>query len=279
MLKIDLLPRHFAIARTNRKLIILAILVLIGIVGFWFFKLNSINTQMAETEEKLAVAKKIADEVRELESNISEKQGLLDPIQGKVDFVKQADESGGQFWDRFHAINEYIWSEAQMTDFAISGSNQVEFTVTVRGTLGVGRFLLNLLRCPAITNITYSGMPGGAGAVGAGGGAGRPAAGAPMMGPGMGMMRPGMMGPGMMGQVAPQGPATVAGGEPGSPNEAIPLRISATLIEPITIPQPPRAAAEEAEAGMAEGMMRPGMMPPEGMPPEGGRPQGMPSGD
>ena len=217
MLKIDLLPRDFAIARFNKKLAVGAVILLIAAVGFWLLRFNNLNTTIATTEEKLAAAHEIAEQVRALDNEISQKQSELDPIQAKVDFVTDADNSGGQFFDRFHAINKYIMAGARMSEFSVSGSS-VEFTVTVRGTLGVARFLLNLLGCPDITNISYSGIPG------------------------------------------------------GGIDQEIPLRITATLTEPTTVPTPPTAAAPSARMGPEEEMMYPDMMDlPEGGEERGGR--------
>jgi len=279
VLKIDLLPKHFAIARTNKRLLAGAVVFLVVVLAAFFLKYNAIQADMVRTEEAIAEVQPIADQVRELEGEISEKQGWLDPIKGKIDFIAKADESGGKFFDCFHSINEYIWQGAQMSSFSISGSS-VSFTVEVRGTTGVGRFLLNLLRCPDLTNITYSGLPGGQSIEASGsGGAATMGAGAPgigMPGPGdRGGFQPPMLGgggpigaPGMPGPAA--GPtaqvAAASGVEPGSPNEPITLQISATLTEPITIPSPPSQAV--AGAGMGGGMMGPGMMGPDMMGPD-----------
>jgi len=306
VLKIDLLPKHFAIARTNKRLLFVAAILLVVVVAVFFLKHNAIQGQIAKTEETLSEVKPIADNVRKMEAEISEKQGWLDPIRGKIDFITKADESGGKFFERFHAINKYIWQGAQMSSFSITGSSggaaggmggmsgsgmmgqrtaqptggtasTVQFTVEVRGTAGVGRFLLNLLRCPDLTSISYSGVPGGQSIEASGaGGAATTGAGAPGMGMGgPGAMPPGMAGPGMMG---PGGmpPATSgaagAGVEPGSPNEPITLQITATLTEPITVPTPPTQAVAGVGmgGGMGAGMMGPGgMAPPGAMGPAG----------
>ncbi|MCK4324097.1 MAG: hypothetical protein KAW89_06165, partial [Armatimonadetes bacterium] len=201
--------------------------------------------------------------------------------------------------DRFHSINKYIWAEPQMprmSSFSITGGSSVQFTVRVQGTAGVGRFLLNLLRCPDLTGISYSGVPGGrsiaasgAGAVTTGGAPGMPGPGR-LGPPGMpgGVARPGGMGPvGMPGAMpGPPGlPGAVAtpqaaGVEPGSPNEPITLQISATLTKPITTPIPPGGGMAAGGMGMGGPMMGPGMMGPGGMPMGPGMmgPGGMPMG-
>ena len=283
MLKIDLLPKHFAIARTNKRILTIGIILLVVVGAGFGLKHKDIRGEIAKTEEAIAEIKPTADDVRGLEGETSEKQGWLDPIKAKIDFVEQADKTGEEYFDRFHSINEYIWGQAQMSNFAFSGGSSVQFTVEVQGTAGVGRFLLNLLRCPDLTNITYSGVPGGrsitasgAGAVTTRGAPGVPGPG--MMGPGgpmgLGMMGPGgPMGPGMMGpggipggMPGPAGLTGAAGVEPGSPSEPISLQISATLTEPITTPTPPGAGAAAAGMGMGGPMMGPGMMGPGGMP-------------
>ena len=292
MLKIDLLPRHFAIARTNKRILAIGVILLV-VVGVGFgLKHKAIRGEIAKTEQAIAEVKPTADEVRGLEAETSEKQGWLDPIKAKIDFVEKADKTGEEYFDRFHSINEYIWDEAQMSNFAFSGGSSVEFAVMVQGTAGVGRFLLNLLRCPDLNNITYSGVPGGrsiaatgTGAVTTGGISGMPGPG--MMGPGGMPPRPGMPGPGMMGPGGMPGAAATlqaAGVEPGSPNEPSSLQISATLTEPMTTPIPPgggMAAVGAAGAGMMGAMGGPGGMPigPGSIrPPAPGGVGGMPGG-
>ena len=291
MLKIELLPKHFAIARTNKKLLAVAVLLLVVAAGSFAFKYNNIQGQIVTTTEKRDEQKVIADEVTELEGQISEKQAALDPIQGKVDFVRAADRSGGQFWNRFHRINKYIWEDAQVSNFSITNGSGVAFTAQVRGTTGVARFLLNLLRCPDIDNITYSGISGsanvqatgGAGqtqpisSVDRGGPMGMPggpgAAGRPPSLPGGPAGAPGGRPPGMM---APGGAAgmpgsaiggATTGGPIGGPDELISLSITATLTRPISTPMPPGSEVAAAAGGM------PGM--PGGPP---AMPGGMPGG-
>ncbi len=67
---------------------------------------------------------------------------------------------------------------------------------------------------------------------------------------------------------------TAAGAEPVGPDREIPLRITATLTEPITIPSPPAppaARAPSARMGPEEEMMYPDMMDL----PEGGEERGV----
>ncbi len=299
MLKIDLLPKHFAIARTNKRILAIGIILLLVVgAGFWV-KHRAIGGEIVNVQAAIAALKPDVEEVGKLEKEISEKQGRLDPIKSKIDFVEKADKTGEEYFDRFHSINKYIWAEPQMprmSSFSITGGSSVQFTVRVQGTAGVGRFLLNLLRCPDLTGISYSGVPGGrsiaasgAGAVTTGGAPGMPGPGR-LGPPGMpgGVARPGGMGPvGMPGAMpGPPGlPGAVAtpqaaGVEPGSPNEPITLQISATLTKPITTPIPPGGGMAAGGMGMGGPMMGPGMMGPGGMPMGPGMmgPGGMPMG-
>ena len=309
MLKIDLLPRQFGIARTNKKWLGIFAVLLAGVAVGFFLWLTNINTTMGHVQAELDEVTPIADEVRDLRSDIQSKESDLQPIKDKLQFIAQADRTGSVFWDRFHEINKYIWGQAQVLNFSITpgggvggfrggyggygggyapSTTSVQFTVILRGTQGAGRFLLNLLRCPALTNITMSGLPAGkAVAVEEAVGFGMPGMGLPGM-PGMrppgvrGMGPPGMPGmgppgipgrpPGMpgLGMAPGRSPVGLARGgwgvevaEPGSPEEEIILQVTASLTEPITIPQP----AAPAMAGAGFGM--PGMGPP-GMPGMGG---------
>ena len=306
MLKVDLLPRQFAIARTNKKLLGLILLILAGSVVGWFVYFGKIKTDITNVQAQLDEVKPGADEVRDLQGKAASKQSDLQPIQDKLQFIARADRSGAAFWDRFHSINDYIGEQAQVSQLSITPPSMVQFTVTVHGTVGAGRFVLNLLRCPALTNISISGIPAGKSVQGVGGTAGGGPVGPGFSGPGGPPGMPGMGGradmtgrggpPGSLGafggmpgaapgfgQPPGMGTAAVSGVEPGSPDEPIVLQVTATLTESITIPQPPGAAPAMGMVGM---FGPPGGIPgmPGGIPPMGGpggvpgRPPEMPGG-
>lgn len=161
MLRIDLLPPSIARGRRNVQLAILggaAVLVAVVVMFLW---LNQVKANVASVEEELAEVKTKADKVRDLQSEAESKQADLDPIQAKIDFVNDAEESGDQFFDRFYKINEYIYARAQVTEFSISPPDSVSFTAHLSGTTEAGRFVLNLIRSPHLSGIQISGMPGG----------------------------------------------------------------------------------------------------------------------
>ncbi|MGC9319878.1 MAG: PilN domain-containing protein, partial [Armatimonadota bacterium] len=286
MLRIDLLPRHFAIARTNRILIALfvVLLVIVGVAGVGARLL--IGRQIGQTQAKIDDIQPTADKTQSIEAETQRLKSQLQPIKDRVDFVAEADESGAQFWDRFHAINEYIYDKARVTRFSITIPSNCNFDVIVGDTTEAARFLLNLIRCPHLTNISISGLPAGMSIEGAGGagggfapmgGGGIPGEG--MMGePGMGA-EPGMMEGPAMGGPAMGGPPMGGGGGGGrlTASGEIALSVSAQLTIPVSEPTPPSGAAAAGGGGAGMGAdMGMGMGPEMGMGPGGPPGAGMP---
>lgn len=263
MLRIDLLPRQIAIARTNKILVALIIVLLVAELAALGIMYMGIRGEQSRVAEELEKTTKVADEVRKLESEISSKEADLKPIQDKIDFIEDANKSGEQYWDRFHEINKYIYENARMTRFSLTGGNSVNFTVVVSDTTEAARFVLNLVHSPALANVSVSGLPAGVsieGAGGAGGGGFQPMGGEmgmePGMEPGMGEpgMEPGMGGP-MGGGPAPQ--ATAEGD--------ITLNVTASLTEGVSEPAPSGGGGAGGAGGGIGGMppgMDPGMMEP-----------------
>ncbi len=262
MLRIDLLPPGIKARRVHRLLIILIVVVIVVEGGALFAMYSGIKAKRAATEEELAKVTKVADQVRDLKKEIGEKEGLLQPIADKITFVEEANASGEQYWERFHAINEYIYEKAEVTRFSITNPDSVNFDVIVGDTTEAARFVLNLMMCPAITNLSVSGLPAGVSIEGVGGGGGGGGGFTPMGGAeeGMPAEEPGMeaemgMGPGMGGPT----PAASAEGD-------ITLSITATLTEQVSEPMPDGGAGGGAPGGM--GMPGEPGMPGEGMPGE-----------
>ncbi len=249
MLKIDLLPRHFAVARINKVIIAGLIVVVLVVMAGWGFAVLATRSNIGKAETELAEIKVTADKVRALESETNQKQAELKPIADKVDFVEKADASGEQFWDRFHAINRFIYERAQVTRFSITPPDAVNFDVIVGDTTECARFVLDLIQCPMLTSVSVSGLPAGVSIEGAGG------AGVAAFTPGAGMgaeeaeMMPEeeAMGAGRAGPTA-----VTAAGE-------IQLSVSAQLVQPVSEPSPlgpaaaaptvPGAAGPEGEMG------------------------------
>ena len=244
-------------------LTVMIVLLIVTLVG-WMAIIGGVKSKIAAANAEFDEVKPTADKTRAAETETTSKQADLKPIADKVNFVNDADNCGGQYWDSFHAINEYIYDKAQITNFSLTGGSSVNFNAIVGDTTECARFVLNLIRCPLLTNVSFSGLPAGASVEGTGGTTSgfSPGGGGGEMGmdPGMMMEEPGMdMGMGMGG--GGQGGATTADGD-------IVLAVSATLVEPLSEPMPPGAAVA---GGGGMGMM--GMEDMEGMGP------GMPGGE
>jgi hypothetical protein len=157
LLKLDLIPAEFKVAEINRKVLLGSIPLLVGVLALWVLLFFAVKGTIARTEKELAETTVVADKVRGLEQETADKKGELDPIQGKVDFVKDADASGEPFWDRFHKINQYIYDRVLMTNFSITPPSAVSFTVEIQNTEDAGRFLVNLMQCPHVSGIQIEG--------------------------------------------------------------------------------------------------------------------------
>lgn len=286
MLRIDLLPSHFAAARAAKMwlviMVILLLLTTLGCFGFLMLKKQELARVTRERDE----AKRKADEVRRLEQQAQEKENLAAPIDAKVTFIEDADGCGEQWWDAFEKVNRYIYARARVTAFRIQAPNAVHFEVELPDTTSCGRFVLNLIRCPDITNIRIGGAPPPgpgvgpnvrASAGGMGGMPGMPGGGEPMMGGMAGMPGPGGMGMGggpMPGMGAPGGMPGMAGGGPSAPSSAaggvIRLSVDASLVKQLSTPVPGGGAAAAAAGGGMPGMAGGMPMMGGGMPGMGG---------
>jgi len=328
VLKIDLLPARIPRARTNKRILALLGLVLIAaLLGFGFL-MTTTQAKLAAANEELQKATEEANKVTAIENETQAIRARLQPIADKVKFCEQADECGYPYWERFYAINEFIYGGAEMRFFGIMSRNapglvgdgspealyhvsgpagtDCAFAVRVKNTNEFARFILNLIRCPEISDIRIQGSvpPGrviaaqwprilqqwnlpnlgiptgsiqglnlGAGAAGA------PAGGAPGGMPG-GEAPPSEV-PGAAGG-APTPGAGAGGGAVGLAPQprldgSIDILVTCQLVHPILVPQPPGGAAGAPAAGAGPGPAGPGPAAgpgpgpgPEGAPPSEG---------
>ncbi len=162
------------------KRILVGLAVGLAIAVLWL--LGEVGTQAARksaADEELTKAKAAADEVRKLETDAQTMNGRLKPIADKISFIQQADECGYPYWERFAEVNEYIYGGAELRFFGImahSASGLVgdgtpealynvsgpagtdcAFGVTVKNSNEFARFVLNLIRCPEITDVHITG--------------------------------------------------------------------------------------------------------------------------
>jgi hypothetical protein len=268
VLKIDLLPARVLRARSNRVTLVLLALVLVCVVAGLAFVYLGAKQKVGKANEELAKVTTLAQEVDKITAETSTIAGRLKPIADKIAFIAQADECGYPYWDRFYEVNEYIYGQAQVLAFAIAadkapagpvgdgtpealynlsgpgGSTDCGFLVYMKDGRDLARFILNMIRCPVLSDIRFMSFSGGGGAAsfdvgqglairqdmvslappttsgggqaapGAAGAGARAGAGPGAMGgapPGGGVGGPGGMGGGMAG-----GPAAMAGGAAGA---------------------------------------------------------------
>jgi hypothetical protein len=288
LLRIDLLPGHFAAARAARAtLVLMVIALLVTILGCFAF-LTMKKAELAKVQKEYEEAHRQAEVVRGIEKDAQAKEALAAPVDAKVSFIEDADDCGEQWLDAFEKVNRYIYAQARVTAIRIQAPNAVHFEVDVPDTTACGRFVLNLIRCPDISNIRIGGSPPSGPGIGpnaraSGGGGAMPGAMPGMMGmgePGMGMGG-GMPGPEMGGMPGPPGMMGGGGGGPTAVSRAggpIHLSVDANLAKALSTPVPGGGAA--AGAGGMPGAPAGGMPGMPGMPGAGmsGIPAGEPPG-
>ncbi len=270
VLQIDLLPVHFAQRRAIKTMFLISVVVLLAVVALWAVWFLKLKGDVSAWEAKKTEADKRAAVVKKIESETNKINSEAKSVTPKVEFIEKTKNVGDEFWDRFHEINKYISDSVQISNFSLTPTS-VSFTATTDTTRNAARFILNLRRCPILSNIQFSGIPAGEAIQGVAGTAARG-------GMGMGGMPGEMMGmPGEAGMAAEAGGAGMPpemagasgmmGGMPGAAStatgaggELITLSVSAQLQNPITIPVPGGGAARPAAAGMGMSMGMPGEM-------------------
>jgi len=253
VLRINLLPEHFAQARVARKMMLL-FAGLIGLTVFaWLFMPGlgwvSMSRRIAHVQREYngprATAptdgyKAEADRVVAIEQETEGLKTQREPYGVRVEFIKALGQVPQQYVAALLGIEPYIYENARITSLSLQGGT-VTMQVMTPSTDDAGRFYLNILRCPALSSVSIQ--------VGsAGGGGGRVSA---TQYPGGGGGPPG----------AGPGGAAAGGG-------LIPVSVIATLANPIVIPSGPAGAL----GGGGGGGGAPGMAPRPGGP--GGVPGG-----
>lgn len=186
MLRIDLLPPGVRRARTNKKLLALIVLLLVPVALGVLFYATTLQSKLTGLQADYTKVKEEADKVRATEAETGGIRGRLQPIADKISFIRQADECGYPYWERFFEIAEYIYGGAELRFFGImahaagglvgggdpealyqqtgpsGGSPDCAFGVTVKNANECARFMLNIIRCPEVSNLRISGtIPSG----------------------------------------------------------------------------------------------------------------------
>lgn len=236
MLRINLLPEHFAQARAAKKMMFLfAGLIALVIVGWMFLSVN-LSRQIAYLEQQYNGPKTEgmpadmpedgyhaeAERVRAIEAEAQKLQDDRKPYGVRVDFIEALEKVPQQYVDALEGIEPYIYENARINGLDIAGGN-VTMQVSTTSTSDAGRFYLNILRCPALQNVTIQ--------VGSGGGG----------------ISAAQYSGGSEGMGGPGGGAASAGAG------LIPITVTAALAKPISLPSGPGATAAAA-GGAAPGM-------------------------
>ena len=199
-LKIDLLPGHFAQRRTIKRMLLISVFLLAGTVVLWGLFFGNVKRQVVAADKKLddlTEKAKIVDTITRERSSIQKQAKAIEP---KIKFIESTRDTAGQYFDRFHKINEWIPEYVQVTRFQLSGApgtdevtiNQVSLSVVTGDEAQTARFLHQFRQCPHISGdfSVDTGREGGAGR-GAGAMMGVGEMGKPMGMPAKGGMPPG----------------------------------------------------------------------------------------
>ncbi len=255
MLRINLLPEHFAQARRARRLIgVFGVLIALTIL-FWLLVPGvgwiPLGRQIAHTQHLYNGPKETGDpeempdkgyheeaeEVRAIEQKTTDLETQRQPYGERVDVCRDIEAVPAALVAAMTGIEQHIFAGARVTSLSVVAPGQLSLTAETDSIESAGRFYLNILRCEALSNIAINvgqGAPTGGGAQRVSGGS------YDSEGPG----------PGGGGAAAPTGGVGL-----------IPISLSASLTKPVPLPTLGAAAA----AGPAPGY---------GAPPAMGAPSG-----
>ncbi|MFQ6097710.1 MAG: PilN domain-containing protein, partial [Armatimonadota bacterium] len=148
MLRIDLLPEHYGLARKARLWIVIMAVILVIVALCWVGVFIVLSGKQAQRQAHLDLLKPEADAVRKLEGEASKIRGRIPQYGRKVDFIRSLEKPPEEYIDTLDKIAEYIFEGAQVTSWTISGSH-ASIDAEVGSTTDAGRFYINIRRCPA----------------------------------------------------------------------------------------------------------------------------------
>lgn len=250
MLKINLLPEHFALARKTKQLLALFAVLLVIVAVVWVGYSLKLSAARVAEQARIDEFRPKAAAVDTLESETGAIKRQVPTFARRVVVVRQLEKLPERYIEEFDKVKRYIFANVRVLSWSIDGG-EIRIDAEADTAMDVGRFYLNINRCPYITNIGFSAWSGGGGRGGGFGGGGDDDdedEDDEDSGPSFG--GPGGSGGGMGGAGA------IAGGK-------IPIQVSATLVNPIRMPTP---GAGAAPAGPA----RPAAPPTSVAPPPGG---------
>lgn len=144
--KIDLLPSYVGLRRWFRRIrwISAALFAVVAAVLWvvWFKK----TQQLDALKEELAVNQRIAKQTQDAEAKEKKATDEASPIQGAVDFMVQASQTGGQRAAVVRLIKGYIYPDALVSLIDISDGQTCKITASVARPDDYYKFLLDLRR-------------------------------------------------------------------------------------------------------------------------------------
>jgi len=163
MLKINLLPEHFALVRRTKQLMVLFAVLAVGVLALWIgYRKGVLEPKIRFQEDRIAEFRPQASAVDQLETEATSIRGQVPRFARPVMAIRGMDKLPAQYKRAFEDLNEYFFANARMLTFTLSG-DQIGINAEVNNTTDVGRFYLNILECPYITNIGFSAFGGGSG--------------------------------------------------------------------------------------------------------------------
>lgn len=145
-MRINLLPPEIPAARRAKRLIPVAIiLVLLSVVGTGGWVLLWMRGVSAH-EEALADAKAKADEVHAIESRTAEEQAKVAPLQDMINYLDQFETHASQYADVIEAVARYLPASCTIESITVN-DDSVEFSTVVADTEELIKLLINMNRC------------------------------------------------------------------------------------------------------------------------------------
>ncbi|MBD3173902.1 MAG: hypothetical protein GF320_01875 [Armatimonadia bacterium] len=144
--RVNLLPPEIPAARRAKKLIpvaIILILLSVGATGAWVFLWAG---AVEKHEEQLTDAQSKADAVRALDSQRQEEEAKMEPLQEMIDFLDQFETHSAQYADVVEAVARYLPASCTIESINVSDSS-VQFSTVVADTEELVKLLINMNRC------------------------------------------------------------------------------------------------------------------------------------
>ena len=156
-IKINLLPKSYYERKAAARLIPLFVLILALVVGGLFgYKVKVLDTEIAELNKKIEVAKDIQAKVNALNNEVEQKRSEVAFYTKRVDFMDAVMRFNQSIPSVFEKVAMWTYDKVQYTSLGTDGRS-----VTIQGRArsldDIGRYILNLYKAGDVfTNISLS---------------------------------------------------------------------------------------------------------------------------